>query len=91
MNRRRKYKQSVLIGRRKRPAILETFVKDNCTTYAVISKGKVIATRSTSKTQDDEAALMRLSKAVSGLAYVYVIPVPQEKESTLERYFKVNN
>lgn len=91
MKRKRKYSQSVLIGRNKRPAILQTTVKDNCTMFTIIQKGKVIATRSTSQTQDEETAIMRLSKAVSGLAYVYVVPVPQTQEKIKERYFKVNN
>jgi hypothetical protein len=91
MNRRRKFRQSVLIGRRKRPAILETIAKNDCTIFAVIQKNKVIATRSTSKTQDEEAALMRLSKAVAGMSYVFVIPVPQQKDGVKKRYFKVNN
>jgi myo-inositol-1-phosphate synthase len=91
MNRKRKYKQNVLIGQRKRPAILETCMKDTGTTFTIIHKDKVIATRSTSRTQDEQTAIMRLSKAVSGLAYVFVIPVPQAKEPIIERYFKVNN
>lgn len=91
MTRSRKFRQSVLIGRRKRPAILETIVKGDCTTYAVIQKNKVIATRSTSQTHDEEAALMRLSKAVAGLSYVFVIPVPQGKDDAKKRYYEVNN
>lgn len=91
MKRKRKYRQSVLIGRNKRTAILETCVKDACTTFTIIHKDKVIATRSTSKTQDEPTAIMRLSKAVSGLAYVYVVPVPQEKDNVIAHYFKVNN
>ncbi|MBI1795169.1 MAG: hypothetical protein HYR70_13410 [Chloroflexi bacterium] len=86
-----KYRQNILIGCNKRPAILETHIESNCTTFTVIQKDKVIATRSTSKTQSEEIAMMRLSKAVSGLAYVYVVPVPQKRESRIERYFKVNN
>jgi hypothetical protein len=91
MSKRKKYRQSILVGRNKRPAILQTTVKDNCTTFTIIQKGKTIATRSTSKTQDEPTAIMRLSKAVSGLAYVYVVPVPQEKDNVIARYFKVNN
>lgn len=87
----RKYKQNILIGRGKRPAILETRVKDDCITFSVIQKGKALATRSTSTTQSPEVAMMRLSKAVRGLSYVYVVPVPMERESVIDRYFKVNN
>jgi hypothetical protein len=89
--RRRKYNQSVLIGRNKRSAILETIVTGDHITFAVVQKGRVIATRSTSKTQDEEAAMRRLSKAVNGLAYVFVIPVPYDKDDLKKRYFKVNN
>ena len=88
---RQTYQQKVLIGRRKSPAILETSIKDNCTTFTVKQRRTVIATRSTSRTQDEETALMRLSKAVNGLAYVYVIPVPRQKDDAKTRYFKVNN
>jgi hypothetical protein len=91
VNKRRKYRQSILVGRNKRIAILETTVTDNCITFAIMQKGKTIATRSTSKTQDEENAIMRLSKAVSGFSYVYVIPVPQEKDNVIKRYYKVNN
>ncbi len=87
----KKYKQDVLIGRNKRPAILETRIKDDCITFTVIQKDKVIATRSTSKTQDEQTAMRRLSKAVSGLAYVFIVPVVQEPTKTKDRYFKVNN
>jgi len=88
---KKKYRQDVLIGRNKRPAILETRITDDKVTFIVICKGDVIATRSTSKTQDEESAIMRLAKAVNGLAYVFVVPVEAEKTKTKERYFKVNN
>lgn len=91
MNGKEKYRQDVLIGRRKRRAILQTSITDAGITFSIIQKGKVIASRSTSKTQDEETALMRLSKAVSGLWHVFVIPVPQGKESVKNRYFKTNN
>jgi hypothetical protein len=91
VRRKGKYRQDVLIGRRKRRAILETSIGKACMTFSVIFKDKVIATRSTSRTQDEEAALMRLSKAVNGLAYVFVIPIPQGRERRKEQYFKVNN
>jgi uncharacterized YccA/Bax inhibitor family protein len=88
---KRRHIQNVLVGRRKRPAILQTTVTRDGVTFAVVQKGKVIATRSTSKTQDEEAAIVRLSKAVKGLAYVFVIPVSQDKDDLKKRYFKVNN
>lgn len=87
----KKYRQDVLIGRNKRPAILETCVKDDCITFTVIQKNKIVATRSTSKTQDEQTAIRRLAKAVSGLAYVFVVPVVQEPNKIKDRYFKVNN
>lgn len=88
---KRRHLQNVLIGRNKRPAILQTTVTDKGITFSVVQKGKTIATRSMSKTQDEEAAMMRLSKAVKGLAYVFVVPVPQEKDNVIMRYQKVNN
>ena len=91
MNKKRKHRQKILIGRNKRPAVLITSVKDNCTTFTIIQNDKTIATRSTSKTQSEETAIMRLSKAVSGFAYVFIIPVSQEKENVIKRYYKVNN
>ncbi|MCC6568923.1 MAG: hypothetical protein IT315_06775 [Anaerolineales bacterium] len=91
LKRKGKYRQDVLIGRRKRRAILQTSITDAGITFSIIHKDKVIATRSTSKTQNEEAALMRLSKAVSGLWHVFVIPVPQGKEGAAKRYFKTNN
>lgn len=87
----KKYRQDVLVGRNKRPAILETCVKDDCITFTVIQKNKTVATRSTSKTQDEQTAIRRLAKAVSGLAYVFVVPVVQEPNKIKDRYFKVNN
>lgn len=91
VKRKGKYRQDVLIGRRKRRAILQTSITDAGITFSIVQKGKVIATRSTSKTQTEEAALMRLSKAASGLWYVFVIPIPQGKETAAKRYFKTNN
>jgi hypothetical protein len=88
---KRRHTQNILVGRNKRPAILQTTVTDKGTTFSVVQKGKVIATRSTSKTQDEEAAIMRLSKAVKGLAYVFILPVPQEKDNVITRYQKLNN
>ncbi len=88
---RRIHKQDVLIGRGKRHAILQTTVTNYGITFSVTQKGKTIATRSTSKTQDEETAMRRLSKAVKGLAYVFVVPVPQEKDNVIMRYQKVNN
>jgi len=82
----RKYKQDVLVGRRGRRAILETLVKDDRVTFSVVLNGKVLASRSTSRTQDERIAIMRLSRAVSGLAYVFIVKVPQEKISILEKY-----
>ena len=88
---KKRYRQNILIGRNRSPAILETCVKDDCITFTVIRKNKILATRSTSKTQDEELAMMRLAKAVSGLAYIFVIPVLDEKEKLKDRYFKINN
>lgn len=88
---KQRHAQSVLVGRNKRPAILQTTVTDSGATFAIIQKGEVIATRSTSKTQDEEAAIMRLAKAVNGLAYVFIIPVTLGKDNIKRRYQKVNN
>jgi hypothetical protein len=93
MGKSKKYKQNILIGRNKRPAILETSIKNNCMTFTVVQKNKTIATRSTSKTQDEETAIKRLSKAVHGFAYVFILPVPQDnkKGDVIKRYYLVNN
>lgn len=88
---KRRHKQNILIGRNKRPAILQTTVTGDGVTFAVVQKGKVIATRATSKTQDEETAILRLAKAVNGLAYVFVIPVSNDKDKLKKRYYKVNN
>ncbi|NOH00625.1 MAG: hypothetical protein HND47_00945 [Chloroflexi bacterium] len=80
------YEQSVLIGFRKRPAVLRTIVRNGVTTFSVVLNGVVIASRFTSKTQDAEIAIRRLAKAVSGLSYVFVVPVLQENRTTVERY-----
>lgn len=88
---KRRHSQNVLIGRNKRPAVLQTTVTDSGATFAIIQKNKVIATRSTSKTQDEEAAIMRLAKAVNGMAYVFIIPVVLDKDRIKTRYQKVNN
>lgn len=88
---KQRHTQSVLVGRNKRPAILQTTVTDSGATFAIIQKSKVVATRSTSKTQDEEAAIKRLAKAVNGLAYVFIIPVSLDKDNIKRRYQKVNN
>jgi len=88
---KRRHSQNVLIGRNKRPAILQTTVTDSGATFAVIQKGKTIATRSTSKTQDEKAAIMRLAKAVNGMSYVFIIPVTLDKDNVKTRYQKMNN
>lgn len=88
---KKRFEQNILIGRNKRPAILETRKDGTCTTFAVKCKGKVIATRSTSKTQDEETAIMRLARAVNGLSYVFIIPVATDREKTVKRYRKINN
>ncbi len=89
--RKKGYQQSILIGKTKRPAILETHKDGTCTTFAVKCKGKVIATRSTSKTQDEETAIIRLARAVNGLAYVFIIPVATGGEKIVKQYKKINN
>lgn len=88
---KKRYEQTILIGRNKRPAILETCKDTNCITFAVKCKGRVIATRSTSKTQDEETAIKRLARAVNGLAYVFIIPVETGREKTVKQYKKINN
>ena len=87
------YIQKILYGRSKRPGILETVLMVDKTTFKIKDKnGNVIATRTTSKNSDEEATITRLSKAVNGLFYVFIIPVLQGKaDSIKEKYFKINN
>jgi len=85
------YNQDVLIGKRKKRAILRTLKDENGSTYSILLEGKSIASRSTTSKRNDEETIQSLSKAVNGLTYIFLIPVSTKKETIKERYFQINN
>lgn len=86
------YTQKVLIGKNKRQAVLITRKNNNFTTYIIKDKNmRLITSRSTTKTINEEEAIKRLAKAVRGLSYVFIVPVDLKKEKIQERYLKINN
>lgn len=83
---------NVLIGRNKRKAILETHHKETGITFKIKdAKGNLLASRSTTQRYNEEETIIRLAKAVNGMSYVYIVPVPTMNERAKEKFYRTNN